>query len=839
MDSDPPPLSRSFAPLSQRERDILALLAEGLSDREIAERLFVAYTTVKWHNRQIFNKLGVDSRQQAVERATAGGLLRPPTALPPPAASTRKFPAALTPFIGRLGELKALNHLLNHPNTRLVTLLAPGGMGKTRLALMLAEIAQENFPDGVAFVALAALTALDGLMMTIADTLGLQLFAERGTVEQQVRDYLRDKHLLLVLDNFEHLLEGSPQVANLLTAAAQVKVLVTSRERLNLDGETVYPLGGLPYPGQTDAENVLDYSAVQLFVECARRANSQFSAHDTASIARVCQQVQGMPLALELAAAWSGMLAPSEIAEEIARSADFLRTTMRNFPDRLRSVRAVFEATWRRLTDDERQGFQCLSVFRGGFTREAAQVIAGIDLGTLAGLVNKALLAHLPGGGRDEIHELLRQYAEEQLEASGDGEMVLAAHQTYYGRLTHEWSRALRSSKQIAALDALEVDLDNIREAFGRAIATRQAGQIEPFADLWFFFEMRARNVEGMKLFSPAVEALKGQDSMALAKCLLGMGVFYERFWDFEQERRLSQESIEMMLRLGEDRETPFARMAVGVAWINLGDAERAVSIWREGLEVAARGGDEWIVPGFLYCIGIDAMVKKNFDEAKRLITESYRIAESQGNDWANGFFSRDLGFLAFEEGNYDEAQRLFEAGVVSAQKVRHLTNVGWGLNGLRQVALAKGELQPARNYAEEAIRINRVLGDRRGLFWGTYGLAEVEIAARRYGEARDLLRDALKMFTDLANPDLIPGFGCILSQYLARTQARTEAVALISFVRHHPGWDGLGKYEQVGLERLAAQMQAELPVEVYAAAWEEGTVLALNDLIARLRALL
>ena len=424
-------------------------------------------------------------------------------------------------------------------------------MGKTRLALTLAEIAQEDFPDGVAFVALAALTALDGLMMTIADALGLQLFAERGTVEQQVRDYLRDKHLLLVLDNFEHLLEGSPQIANLLAAAAQVKVLVTSRERLNLDGETVYPLGGLPYPGQADAENVLDYGAVQLFIECARRANSQFSAHDTASIARVCQQVQGMPLALELAAAWAGMLAPSEIAEEIARSADFLRTTMRNFPDRLRSVRAVFEATWRRLTDDERQGFRRLSVFRGGFTREAAQVVAGADLNTLAGLVNKALLGHPPGGGRYEIHELLRQYAAEQLEASGEGTTVLAAHQAYFGQLAHKWSRALRSPKQLQALDTLDADLDNIREAFGRAIATRQAEQIEPFADLWFFFEMRARNVEGMKFFSPAVEALRGQDSMALAKSLLGLGVFYERFWNFEQERRLSQESIEMMRPAG------------------------------------------------------------------------------------------------------------------------------------------------------------------------------------------------------------------------------------------------------------------------------------------------
>ena len=306
MDSDPPPLSRSFAPLSQRERDILALLAEGLSDREIANRLFLAYSTVKWHNRQIFNKLGVDSRRQAVERATAGGLLRPPTALPPPAASTRKFPAALTPFIGRLGELKALNRLLNHPHTRLVTLLAPGGMGKTRLALALAEIAQEDFPDGVTFVALAALTALDGLMMTIADALGLQLFAERGTVEQQVRDYLRDKHLLLVLDNFEHLLEGSPQVANLLTAAHRSRCWSRHASGSTWTARRFIRWAGCRIRGRPTPKTCWTTARCSCSSNVPGAPIRSLVAHDTASIVRVCQQVQGMPLALELAAAWVG-----------------------------------------------------------------------------------------------------------------------------------------------------------------------------------------------------------------------------------------------------------------------------------------------------------------------------------------------------------------------------------------------------------------------------------------------------------------------------------------------------------------------------------------------------
>ena len=529
MDADQHPDLYSFEPLSQRERDILALLAQNLSDREIADRLVLAYTTVKWYNRQIFSKLSVESRQQAVERATSLGLLVP--ARPSGVPSIRNFPALLTPFVGRVGELEDLNHLLTHPNTRFVTILAPGGMGKTRLALTAAEATARHFADGVTFVPLAAIASVEVLMTTIADALGLQLFPDSRTLKQRIIDYLRDKHILLVLDNFEHLLEGGSLISDSLASAAHLKVLVTSRERLNLEGETVYTLGGLSYPERTDDENLLDCGAARLFIECARRANSHFVAQDEPSIVRVCQLVQGMPLALEMAAAWIGMLSPEEIAEEITRSADFLRTTMRNFPDRLRSVRAVFEATWKRMTDDERKGFRRLSIFRGGCTREAAQVVAGTDLNVLAGLVDKALLWHRPESGRYEVHELLRQYAAQQLEVAGETEATRAAHRDYFGKVAHQWGKALKTPRQLLALDVLDADLDNLREAFRRAIETGTPEVLEPFADLWYFYEIRTRYVEGEKLFGAAVDILDGQDSIALARHLLGHALMYERLY--------------------------------------------------------------------------------------------------------------------------------------------------------------------------------------------------------------------------------------------------------------------------------------------------------------------
>lgn len=416
-DERPAPETSASVRLSQREHDILELLAENRSDREIAVHLTLAYSTVKWYNRQIFNKLGVDNRQQAVERAFDLGWLEPPQSAHDP---DHNLPKPLTLFVGRLKELEDLTRLLIDPHTRLVTILAPGGMGKTRLALATAQSVLGQFANGIHFVPFAALTSPEHLVPTIASAIGFQFSPDRRMPKQQLIDYLRTKQILLVLDNFEHLTEGAALVAELLSAAPELKVLVTSRERLKLEWETVYPLGGLPYPEQDGKTDVLAYDAVQLFMERAQRANSRFTTRDAADIVRICQLVQGMLLAIELAGAWCAMLSPAEIVAEITRSADFLRTTSRNVPERLQSVRTMFEATWRRLSDDERQVFRRLSVFRGGFTRESAQVVVGADLRTLAGLVDKALLWYQPESGRYSIHELLRQYAAEQLAAAGE-----------------------------------------------------------------------------------------------------------------------------------------------------------------------------------------------------------------------------------------------------------------------------------------------------------------------------------------------------------------------------------------------------------------------------------
>ncbi|MBZ0277148.1 MAG: LuxR C-terminal-related transcriptional regulator, partial [Anaerolineae bacterium] len=514
-----------FEALTERERDILVLMAEGLSDREIAERSIVAYTTVKWYNRQIFNKLGVDNRRAAIQRARDLHLLDrddEPKIIP-----KHNLPTRLTPFIGRQRELYELTHLLRDSAVRLVTILAPGGMGKTRLALAAAQASLLDFSNGVTFVPLAALSSPDSLVPFIAEQAGYPFQRDSRAPGQQLSDFFSNKNTLLVLDNFEHLLEGAPLVTELLQAGPGLKVIVTSREKLHLTAETVYTLVGLDYP-EASAPATLESGAAQLFAQSARRARPDFVPDAVLpEIIRVCQLVQGMPLAIELAAAWAEVLTAGEIADEISHSLDFLATEMRDMPERLRSVRAVFESTWRRLPGEEQTAFMKLSVFRGGCTRQAALAVAGVGLRALTTLTDKALITWIPDDERYVVHELLRQYAAEQLEQAGLSEVVRDAHSAYYGAAIAARENNLKGGRQVEAIRDIAADLENVKAGLPWAIERRQyavAGQY--LNSLGLFYHFQSRLHEGMAFFGAIAEVLADQPEarFAYARALLWHG---------------------------------------------------------------------------------------------------------------------------------------------------------------------------------------------------------------------------------------------------------------------------------------------------------------------------
>jgi predicted ATPase/DNA-binding CsgD family transcriptional regulator len=828
-----------YVPLTRRERDILALLAQDLTDREIAERLFVAHTTVRWYNRQIYNKLGVDNRVQAVERATLLGLLGKPNAAgdasPPP---RHNLPAQLTPFVGRLRELNELTQLLSHPQTRLVTLLAPGGMGKTRLALAAAELLLGQFRDGVYFVPLAPLTTSDQISLAIAEACGFQFAPDSRTFKQQVLDFLRAKSLLLVLDNFEHLLEGAALVSEILQAAPQVTLLVTSRERLHLSSETLYSLVGLPYPEGSHEDEVSTYAAVKLFVACAQRAQPHFRLTDASSVVSICQRVQGMPLAIELAAAWVASLSPKEVADEIQRDADVLQTTLRDVPERLRSVRMVFEATWRRLSEAERRTYQRLSVFKGGFTREAAQAVAGATT-AIAALVDKALLWRNPDSERYDVHELLRQYAERELEAAGEADTTREAHQRYFGEYAHHWGQALKTPQQLVALKKLSAEVDNLRAAFDRAIETGAPDIIEPFVDHWLWYEIHGRWAEGRQVFGKAIARLEGQDSPALAKLLAAQAMMILRFGPYDNAEALSWDSVAMLRRCGLFQECAFPLTNIGYIRRLLTGPDSAEPICREALEIAQQYEDRWSIEYALIALILNAKQAGRFDEAQSLYEQAHQSTMSTGNVWVLVNILMQGGDLAQDEGDYEEARRLFEQGLEQARKIRSAFAPIRGHRGLAEVALALGAPRLAQHHVRESIKSLGNSGLENGVIESIlYELILLAWAAIQLGELKDArgkLQEALKLMPN-AFWFMPSYFLVVTADYLRQTGAHALAVELLSVSLHVPHHlavpPRLVRYRQA----LVAALQVELPLEIYTSTYERGKTMTLNEALVELQ---
>lgn len=460
----------SLDPLNEVAHRTLMHLLAGMGDRTGAIRQYEKCVRI------LKDELGI-SPQPETEQLYQAVLHREIPAAGRPAAdvvsavkrTAPSLPAFSTPFIGRRREVEQLISLLLDHDHRFVTLVGPGGTGKTRLAIQAASELIGPFPDGVFFTQLGSLQSQDGIVQAVANSVGFSFYRDEKSRRRQLLDFLREKRLLLILDNFEHLLESSGLVTDILAHAPAVTVLVTSRVRLNLQGEQLCRVDGMQLPGKAEAaaweepeEQAQGFSALQLFVDRARLVRPGFALNreNIRPVLEICRLVQGMPLGLELAASWLELLPPEEIAGEIARSLDFLHTNQADVPDRQSSIRAVFESSWKLLSEMEKDAFLRLCVFSGDFSHAAARKVSGADLRALLGLANKSFLQQKEGG-RFQLHELMRQYGEERLRMDPAAwRAAKNSHAEYYAGFVADQVPRICSPEQPAALQALEEELE-------------------------------------------------------------------------------------------------------------------------------------------------------------------------------------------------------------------------------------------------------------------------------------------------------------------------------------------------------------------------------------------
>jgi predicted ATPase/DNA-binding CsgD family transcriptional regulator len=444
-------------PLNEREYEILKMLADGLTNKQIGDKLFLAVATIRWYLRSIYPKLDVKNRTQAAIRARQMAS----------AAPKHNLRCYGSPFVGRDTEIEDIHAMLRAKHIRLITIVGAGGMGKTRLSVEVGYQEVEQFADGVYFVSLSGITSADDIFPAIADVI-YKSMPGVGLVP-----YLADKQMLIILDNFEHLAVGVHKLEQLLQGARKVKFIITSRSALNLSSEYRCYLEGVDFP-QQDSPDIHSYSAIQLFVEQARRFQPDFdlqaNSHDVIDI---CQSVYGMPLAIELAATWLNKLSCATIAHEIKTNLSFFHWDV-DVEERHRSLRKLFDYSWNLLEESERRVLRRLSMFRGEFGYAAAVQAAGVDYVMLANLIEKSFL-HQTSAGVYRFHDLLRQYAEEHLRVlDNEGQVPLSTNSRLTVMLNAltmgDFSRVQQISKEI-----LERSLEQER-SFEVALGTALRG---------------------------------------------------------------------------------------------------------------------------------------------------------------------------------------------------------------------------------------------------------------------------------------------------------------------------------------------------------------------------
>ncbi len=669
------------------------------------------------------------------------------------------LPLQPTPFLGREADVARVAERLRDPGVRLLTLTGPGGTGKTRLGLQAAAEMVEDFPGGVWFVPLAALTDPALAPAAIAAAVGVREEGGRAFQEALV-DFLREKELLLVLDNLEQVIAAAPGVGELLAAAPGLTVLATSRAPLRLRGEREYPVPPLGLPQRKPpptAEQISPFEAVRLFIVRAQEVRPDFAVTNESApaVAELCHRLDGLPLAIELAAARVRLLSPQAMLARLEQRLPFLTGGARDVPARQQTLQGAISWSYDLLEPDEQQLFRRLSLFGGGFSLEAAEAVADsltsgeLPLDVLEGLEH--LTQHslvrqeeVPGGEpRFRMLETIREYGLDQLNQAGEADESLQRHAEFFLAFADNAKPHLRAADQKTWLDRLEIEHDNLRVALGWAlthdprIALRLSGAL-----FWFWFA-RGHLSEGRRWLHQAVAVgeTPGVELSLLAEILHHESVLTWMQADFQPAEALVQQSLALARHTGARREEAYALLSLAHVTAVRGQSESAEAAAREALPLFTALGDTWGVAMSLNTLGlIAADIDGDIAQAEAMFTEALAQFRIAGGPAMIALVTGNLGFMAVGRGDLDRAEALFTEALAASRRVGDQRTAVLGMVSLGEVAHARGETQRALTWYRDGLIPLRHLGLKDTLVAVLVSIADLGSEARSPVRAARLL---------------------------------------------------------------------------------------------------
>ncbi len=638
------------------------------------------------------------------------------------------LPYPLTPLVGRTLDVEYVESLLRTAGHRLVTLTGPGGVGKTRLALHLAMELTDDFVDGVVFVPLSPIRDPALVLPTIGQALDIRDIVD-GTFDQRLADLLGDQHLLLVLDNFEQVMPAAVSIARILSACPHLTFLITSQSALGIAGEQQVPVLPLPTPetaGMT-TEEILRFDAVELFVQRARAVSPNLILDDdkAAVIATICRQLDGLPLAIELAAARTNILSPKALLARLSNRLQMLTGERRDVPDRLRTMRRAIAWSYELLTPEEQTLFRWLSVFSGGIPIEAVETTGipgrtgeGTTLDLLGRLVDQSLVRSIPsptGEPRFLILETLRDFGLEQLNLSGNESAARAAHAAWFEQLAADAATHITGQGQYGWLDRLEAEWDNLRAALSWSLSSgHEEIALHICASIWRFWSIRGLATEGRGWTARALAANVGNRSRDRVAALFGAGYLAEDQNDLDAAFGCFQRSLDLAEAIDDTRGAARAVVGMGTIALDRSEYPRALALHTRAKSLSEDAGDDHEIAVALGNMGNVHYFQANYDQCEACWTEGIRILRGLGDVRGEAMIAGNLGTLILDRGDLERARESLTRTLTLQRQLGDKRSMAFTLTNLGEVWFRCDDFLVAREFYAEALALFREFGDPR-----------------------------------------------------------------------------------------------------------------------------